>query len=150
MATFTTSILFNAPQQRVWEVITDFENAAERVQAIKKLEILTPGVVGKGMRFRETRIMFKKEATEEMEISEWVPPKRYVTEAESCGCHYRCTFACTSEGSGTRVEVTMEAKPLSLPAKIMSAIMTNLMAGSIRKAFEKDLNDLKRVAEAGT
>ena len=93
--------------------------------------------------------MFKKEATEEMEITEWAPPKYYVTEAESCGCHYRCTIALTPEAGGTRVEMSLDAKPMNFPAKVMSALMGWMMAGACRKAFDKDLADLKRHVEGG-
>lgn len=150
MSKLSASVHFNVPPERAWSVVTDFEHAAENIEGIKKLEILTPGVTGKGFRWRETRMMFKKEATEEMEISEWVPPKYYTTEAESCGCHYTCKISLTPEAGGTRVEMSMDAKPLTLPAKIMSGVMGWMMSGSIRKLFEKDLNDLKRHAEGRT
>jgi hypothetical protein len=149
MTTIATSAHFSAPPERVWSVLSDFEHAAGRIEAIRKIEILTPGPVGKGTRFRETRMMFKKEATEEMEITEWVPPRRYVLECESCGCHYRSAVSCTPEENGTRVEMSMEAKPLSFAAKILGALMGWMMAGACRKAFEKDLSDLKRHVEGG-
>jgi carbon monoxide dehydrogenase subunit G len=147
MPTVSTSIYFDAPQDRVWEVVTDLANAADRISAIMRLELLTDGPVGMGTRFRETRVMFRKEASEEMEITEWDPPHRYVTEAESHGARYRTTISCTPDGDRTRVEMTMEATPLSFFAKLMGVALGWMMKGVCRRAFETDLEDLRSVIE---
>lgn len=149
MTPIAATVYINAPLERVWDFVSDIERAANMIEAIKRIELLTPGPVGKGTRFKETRVMFKKDATEEMEITEWAPPRRYVLECDSCGCHYRSAVSCIAEGDGTRVEMSMEAKPLSAVAKIMALLISRMMAGSMRKAFAKDLNDIKRAVEAG-
>ena len=97
----TATKRINAPLEIVWEVMSDLENAADRIDAIVKLEILTEGPVGQGTRFKETRIMFKKEATETMEITAWDPPNSYTTEADGCGCHYTSVITCEADGDGT-------------------------------------------------
>ena len=107
MGPITASKRVSAPLESVWNVMADLENAADRIQAIVKLEVLTDGPVGLGTRFRETRIMFKKEATEEMEITAWDPPNSYTTEADGCGCHYTTVFTCERDGDGTKVTMCM-------------------------------------------
>ena len=77
---------------RVFEVFTDLRSAPERVAGIESLEVLTEGPIGQGTRFRETRVMFGKQATEEMEVTGWQPGKSYVVEADSHGSHYRTEF----------------------------------------------------------
>ena len=142
---------FNAPPNVVWAVLTDLENAPQRISAIKRLEILTKGPVGKGTRWRETRIMFKREATEKMEITEWNPPRSYTVEANSCGAHFKSTITCEHDpnaAGGTLVTFTMMTKPLTFMAKLMSPLGV-LMKGACVKAFEKDLDDLKRSVESG-
>ena len=138
----------SAPLETVWEVMADFENAADRIQAIVKLEILTDGPVGLGTRFRETRIMFKKEATETMEITQWDPPNSYTTEADGCGCHYTTVINCESDGDGTKVTMSMSIVPLTTFGKIMGALMGWMMKGACTKAFAKDLDDLKTFVES--
>ena len=121
MQQITASKHFSAPLETVWQVMADLESAAERVQAIVKLEVLTDGPVGLGTRFRETRIMFKKEATEEMEITVWNPPNSYTTEADGCGCHYTTVITCEADGDGTKVTTSMSIVPLTTFGKIMGA-----------------------------
>ncbi len=138
----------DAPLEMVWEVVADIENAADRIQAILKMEVLTDGPVGKGTRFRETRIMFKKQATEEMEITVWDPPNSYTTEADGCGCHYTTMITCEGDGDGTTVTMSMSIVPLTTFGKIMGASMGWMMKGACVKAFAKDLDDLKLFVES--
>lgn len=62
--TLNCSVRIRGTQQAVFEAISDLEHAAERIGAIKEIEMLTDGPVGKGTRWRETRLMFGKECTE--------------------------------------------------------------------------------------
>ena len=63
------------PVEDVFAVFTDLHRAAERIRGIERLEVLTDGPVGKGTRFRETRIMFRREATEEHRVRRPISPK---------------------------------------------------------------------------
>lgn len=137
----------NAPRERVFEVFTDLHNGAKNISGILKLDVLTAGPIGKGTRFRETRKMFGKEATETMEIVEFSPPSGYTVTANSCGCAYKSTFTFTSAGEATDAEMRFSAKPQSFMAKLMSPLGA-LMVGTMRKCIEQDLNELKQVAEA--
>jgi len=139
---------FNAPQEIVWEVMSDLENAADRIDAIVNLEVLTEGPVGQGTRFKETRIMFKKEATETMEITSWNPPNSYTTEAFGCGCHYVSVITCEEDGDGTLVTMTFEAEAISMFGKVMSALTGWMMKSACAKCFNKDLEDLKNFVES--
>ena len=148
MGPITASKHFIAPLETAWEVVADIENAADRIQAIVKMEVLTDGPVGKGTRFRETRIMFKKQATEEMEITAWDPPNSYTTEADGCGCHYTTVITCEGDGDGTSVTISMSIVPLTTFGKIMGALMGWMMKGACVKAFAKDLEDAKAFVES--
>ena len=139
----STSKRIAASRDRVFEVLSDFANAAGRVSAIKRCEVLTPGPVGKGTLFRETRVMFGKQATETMEIIEWNPPSSYTVKAESCGCRYLSTVSCKPDGNGTIVEMSFSAEPLTFMARLFSPL-AKVMANACRKAFDKDLNVLDR------
>lgn len=148
MATIQISTTVNAAPEHVFEVFSDIEKAPERVEGIVKLELLGEGPVGKGTRWRETRVMFKKEATEEMWFAAFDPPRSYVVQADSCGADYYTTFTFQPEGEGTKVDMEVLAKPRTLGAKLMWPLGA-LFAGTMKKAMQKDIDDLKRVAEAG-
>ena len=137
----------NAPAEVVFAVATDLDRWAENIGGITKIERLTEGPVGVGTRFRETRVMFKKEATEEMEFTAFEPNRRYQLSAESCGCSYVTDFRFVPSDAGTRVEMEMNTKPLTFFAKLMSPL-GKLMAGTMKKCVMDDLSDLAKVAES--
>ena len=132
----------------VFAVFSDLEHCAERIDGIAKLEILSDGPVGLGTRWRETRVMFGKEATEVMEITQWQPPHSYLTEAKSHGSHYLSEFRFEPQDGGTLVTMTFQARPLTLFARIMGFLMGPVMRGSIVKCFNQDMDDLKRFLES--
>lgn len=147
MTTVHHSDHIDAPQHEVFEVCSDFAHAAERIEDIQHIEVLTPGPIGVGTRFRETRRMFGKDASEEMTVRVFDPPNRYVVTAASHGSEFTTTFRFTPEGSGTRVDVEFQSKPISFGAKLMSPLMF-LMSGMLRKCLAKDVSDLKRFLES--
>lgn len=147
MASLTHSVRIEAPRERVFEVFADLPNVASRVKGIVRLEVLTEGPVGKGTRFRETRVMFGKEATETMEITAFDPPRSYSAEATSCGTHYVAKHDFRSAGSATVVDLTFTATPTTLIGKAVGALMAKMMMNACRKAVEKDFADLKRHIE---
>ena len=122
MASISSSVQINAPAERVYEMMTDLESAPQRISGIQTMEVLTDGPFGVGTRFRETRIMFGKEAVETMEVSAVEPGRSYTTEAESHGSHYTCVVAVEPAGEGCTLSMSMDAKPLSLVSKVMCAL----------------------------
>ena len=151
MASVKVSVTIAAPVERVFEVMTDLENAPNRVSGIKSLELLTPKPVGSGTRFRETRVMFGKEATEEMEITRFDPPRSYTVEAESHGTHYTSVLTFTPRGNSpqpmTDVDMTFEGRPLTTMSKVMGAVMMPFFRKACEKAMAQDLHDLKKAIE---
>ena len=136
----------DAPPQRVFDVFTDLEHAAERIRGIDKMEVLTPGAVGKGTQFRETRTIFKKQAVETMTITEFEPGQKYATTAESCGCRYDAAFYFEPDGNGTHVRFEMTGTPQTFMAKLMMPL-AKVMAGSMKKMIAADFDDLADVAK---
>lgn len=136
----------NAPIDRVFDLFADFPNASERIDGIERIEMMTEGPVDKGTRFRETRIMFGKETTEEMEVTRFVPNESYLVEAESCGAHFQSEYRFTSKGDSTLVEMEMTSHPVSLFAKLMSPLGF-LMAGTMKKCMLDDMQQLKKYCE---
>lgn len=150
MFSLTTSRQIQAPIETVFRVFTDLENAGTTIPAIKKMEMLTPAPVCKGTRWKETRVLFGKEATETMEITRFDPPRGYTVEAESCGTHYTTTFVFRPEGGeagGTHAEMTFRGQPLTTAARVMGAVMGLMMKGMMRKLLNSDMDSLKAACE---
>lgn len=143
MAGYTLSFHYNAPQDRVFDVLTDFEHMAEHIDGIIKLEVLTEGPVGVGLRFHETRKMFGRESTELIEIVEFDPGKSSTASCTSCGATLSWRFDLHSalEG-GTDVQFSLNIKPESLFAKL-AAPLSGLMMKGLKKSMVQDLEDLR-------
>lgn len=62
-----------APRSEVFAAFADLTNLENTVKAITQVELLTEGPIGVGTRFKETRVMFGKEASEIMEITQFKP-----------------------------------------------------------------------------
>lgn len=148
MTTVTIEIDINASPQRTFETFTNLPRMGEVVTAINKMEILTDGPVGVGTRFSETRTMMGKQATEEMEVTQFDPPSLFVHEAKSHGCHYISTYRFEPVGEGTKVTLTFEGRALTFGAKLMTIALGWMMKGAIRKCVGADFNDLKGEAES--
>lgn len=146
MGQMTVSKHIDAPQDKVFAVITDLEGARERITGIEKVELLTDGPFGKGTRWRETRIMFKREATEEMEITAWDPPDGYTLGCESCGARYDMALTLVSDGAATSMEWRIETTPITFMARVMS-VFSGLMSGMMKKCMAQDMEDIKAAAE---
>jgi len=140
-----------APAERVWAVLTDIEGSPRVISGIDKVEILSDGPFGVGTRWRETRRMLGKEATEEMWVTESEPAQRYVVEAESRGVRYVSEFRLTPQGGdATSVRLTFGSEIATgggLKSKLMQA-MGSIGAKAAAKALAKDLEDIAASAEA--
>jgi carbon monoxide dehydrogenase subunit G len=144
------SITVGAPIGATFGTFSDIEEAAPHLSGITKLEVLEGTSPGVGFKWRETRSMFGREATEEMWMTEFEAPSRYAVEAESHGSKYRTTFEFTSvDESTTEVQMTFSGTAVSMGAKVMS-FLSGFMTGSVKKAFHQDLVDMKDLAESKT
>ena len=149
MAAITVSTHVSAPAARVFEVYTDLDKAVDRIPDITALEVLSKGAFGEGTRWRETRVMFKKEATEEMWVTGFDRPKSYTVDAESHGMRYSTLFKFTPDGDGTQVSWTFSGTALTLGTKLMAPIFNVLMKGTMTKCMRRDLEALRDVCESG-
>lgn len=137
-----------APVSEVFARAADFANAAERISGITKMEMLTDGPVGVGTRFRETRIIFGKEATEVMEVTVFEPDQRYGLAAESHGTKYYTECRFLPQGLGTEIEMTFHSTPVTMTAKVLSVLMRPMIR-MMKKLCLQDLTDLKASIEGG-
>lgn len=137
----------NAPIDKVFEYFSDIQKVEDRIEGITKIEILSKEKSGAGLKWRETRKMFGKEATEVMWITAFSPPVSYSVDAESHGMKYHSTYTFNDVGGGTTVEMVFEGTPVSLGAKITAPIFGLIFKGATKKALQKDMHDLKRLLE---
>ena len=139
-----------APVERVWALATDLEGAPGVVSGIESVEVLTPGPFGVGTRWRETRRVFGRSATEEMTVTAVEPQRSYAVEASGPGVTYVSGFAfAPAAGGGTDVTATFGGRPTSTVARVLGALTAPLGRRVIAKALTQDLEDIATAAERG-
>lgn len=136
----------NAPIDRVFDVFSDISKIGERIEGISQVDILSDVQQGLGTRWRETRVVFGREATEEMEISSFKPNQSYEVLAASNGSEYHSIYTFTDQGNTTLVEMVHRTNAVSLIAKLMIPVAL-IFKGTMKKLFEADLDELKAVCE---
>lgn len=142
----TANCTINASKIEVFNAFSDLDNLANTVQAIKNIKVVTPGDVGIGTKFIETRIMFGKESSETMEVTEFSSPDYFKEEAKSNGMQYTTEWSFIEKDDKTEVSIVFTGTPLTLKAKILNGLFS-LMAGGMKKAFLADMDDLKKLLE---
>ena len=134
-----------APAERVFAAVADVEHFSRAVEGIERVEFVSEIRAGVGTRFRETRLMRGREATVELEITEFVPSERVRFLSEAGGVRWDSVFtvAAAPNGEGTHLALVMEATPLTFPARLM----VPLMKGMVRKAIASDMDAVKAYCE---
>ena len=140
-----------AAPERVWDVITDLPGSAGVISAIEAIEILDgPERLDVGTRWRETRTMFGKSATEEMVVTAIEPGRSYTVEAESKSAHYTSVLTIGALDSGnSRLSMSFGGEPKGLCAKLLAATVGRMFSGATKRALLQDLDDIATAAERG-
>ena len=132
----------SAPPDLTWAMASDFANASGRIKGITKVEMVTPGPVGVGTRFREWR----GRQNVDMEVTAWSPPRSYTLRGYAMGTEFSSDIRCVPDGPGTRLEMEIHVRPQTVVAKMLSPLLA-LMTRVMVKTCTKDLADIAAAAE---
>ena len=137
----------DAAPEAVFSTVSDISNFSEAVPHLVRVEFLTDQRVGVGARFRETRVMRGREATTELEVTEFVANERVRMVSDQGGTIWDTVFTVTplGDGGGTRLDMVMDARPY----RIMSRLMVTLIKGVVAKAIAADMDAVKAYCEGG-
>lgn len=139
------SCRIKAPKSKCFEVFSDLKNLPNIVTAIKQIEILTDGDIGKGTKFKETRVMFGSESSEVMEIVAFEPPNYLREEAHSNGLHYISEWTFSEDNGETLVGVSLTIVAKSFTGNFMKLLFF-FLKGTMKKAFLTDMEEIKKAA----
>jgi len=141
-------VTINGSRESIWSVVTDIENAPKTISGIENVEVLEKPESGLvGLKWRETRTLFGKTATEEMWITEAAENDFYKTRAESHGVIYVSTVGISEQDDGISLTMAHESIPQGFVARLLSIPMGFVFKGAMKKAFLQDLNDIKARVE---
>ena len=136
-----------APADKVFAAVADVRQFSRAVENIERVEFVSDTRTGLGTRFRETRIMRGREATVELEITEFAAPERVRFLSEAGGVKWDTVFTvAAARGGSTRLTLVMEATPLTFAARLM----VPLMKGMVRKAIAADMDAVKVYCEGSS
>jgi carbon monoxide dehydrogenase subunit G len=141
------SVSIDASAQRVWEVCSYIEHAADAIPDIVRIEFIGAVRQGVGMRWRETRRRSGREVTKVLEIAEWNEPEAYVALARHHGHEFRATVCVVPEGAGARLEYDFRATPVTFLGRVAGALLGPLSRGTLVRALHGELAAIKRRCE---
>ncbi|WNG45445.1 hypothetical protein F0U60_16055 [Archangium minus] len=145
---FTVRKEIAAPPDRVFAVMKDLDAMGKWMPSFVSIEKLTPGRFGIGTKWRETRRMFGRTASELFEVTGYEPGKLlelYVdgTQGSSRRGHYR--YRHLLEPSGEKTTVTLAAEIGGMGA--LMELLGRFMVGTFKKAIASDLDAMARYIE---
>lgn len=146
MSRVHTELMIEAPLEKVFDTVAHIENFQKAVPHILRVEPLGEIRSGVGTRFRETRRMGQREATTVLEVTEYAANERVRLISDEGGTVWDSLFETRSEGDGTRLSLTMDARP----HKLLSRLTVPLMMRMIRSAVEEDLVAVKEYCEGAS
>ena len=143
MANVTVTRRIDAPADVVFRAVADVEQFSQAVPGILRVEFLSEVKSGVGARFRETRMMMGREASTELEITEYVENERVRIVSEAGGALWDTVFSVAPDGGGTELKMVMDARPQATSARMT----VPLILGTVRKAVEQDMDAVKSFCE---
>lgn len=134
----------DAPIDRVFNFVSNVHEMAKAFpDSVIKIETLSEHDTGQGARFREHRLLGKKEDVIEIETIEFVQNEHVKSVTLTAGSLWYTGFAVEPEGSGTLLTMTMEAQPQNLFARIMNIFLKLGM----KKGAAEEIDKLKAHCE---
>lgn len=141
----------SAPPAAVWAVLTDIDRAPEVLQGVDRVDRLAGTGYEVGTRWRETRTMMGRSASEEMQVTAVELGRRTVVEATSSGVHYTTVFELSPAGTGTEITMRFGGTPVNAGRgqKLLWRLVGGLGLRATARTMRTDLADITRAAEAG-
>lgn len=137
---FEQSIDIDAPQQRVWDVLSDLEAWPQRIETVDDVELLTPAPVGEGSRVRLKQPRLP-EGT--WEVTAWDAPSYFEYRQQSSGI---------TSVAGHRVEALDEGRSrltLTLEMRgLLVAVVALFWKGLTNRYMTLEAQGMKRAAES--
>ena len=135
----------DAPINLVFQTVADERRLSQVLPHIVNVEFLSDVRAGVGTRFRETRLMNGKEATTELEVTEFVENEHVrLVASDSLGTVWDTVFAVTADNGGTTLTMTMDA----CAHKLFARIFVFMIRSMIKRAVERDMDLVKGFCES--
>ena len=134
-----TPIEINAPQQRVWEVLSNLEAWPRRIETVDVVELLTPAPIAKGSR---VRLKQPKLPEGTWDITVWEPPSYFEWMQKSGGITIVAGHRVEAMDEGrARLTLTLDMRGLLIP------VFGRFYKGLTNRYMDLEAEGMKRAAE---
>ena len=138
---FEKSIEIDAPQQRVWDVLTDIQGWPQRIDTVDEVEMLTPAPMTKASRVRLKQPRLPEGV---WDVTVWDAPSYFEWAQKTGGIRSVAGHRVEALGEGrARLTLTLHMRGLLVP--IVRLFWTDLTNDYMTREAE----GMKRAAEAG-
>jgi Polyketide cyclase / dehydrase and lipid transport len=146
MSELSVSREVSVSPEALWELITDLDSSPNVISAVTMIERLDGGRgFDVGTRWRETRLIFGRETTEILQVTDMDPGRSYTVETDS---GYRSVIAVEPAPSGSIITIAFGAEPAGTVSKMLAGTFGKLFEGGTRQALVQDLDDIAAAAQA--
>ena len=137
---FEKSIEIQAPQQRVWDVLSDLEAWPRRIETVDVVEVLTPPPIGTGSR---VRLKQPKLPEGTWDVTTWDAPSYFEWTQKSGGATSVAGHRVEALGEGrARLMLTLDMRGFAIP------VIALFYKGLVNRYMDREAEGLKRAAEA--
>jgi carbon monoxide dehydrogenase subunit G len=135
-------VYIQRPIDEVFDFVADSRNEPAWLPGASGVEKTTEGPIGHGTRFEG---QYARAGTVFLELIEFERPHRVTFRAKSRIVKFDDAVILETEGTGTRLRATMEAR-----AGGLLRVIEPLMGRTMRRQFEENWNLLKHALETGS
>ena len=144
MVDVQTEILINRPRTVVAEYAANPDNAPRWYRNINSAEWQTPRPLAVGSRVAFTAHFLGRKLSYVYELKEFLPGEKLVMRTFQGPFPMETTYTWTAVGDSTRMTLRNRGEPTGF-----SRLLAPFMATMMRAANRKDLENIKRILEAG-
>ena len=136
---FEKTIEIDAPQRRVWDVLSDLEAWSQRIETVDAVELLTPAPVTKGSR---VRLKQPKLPEGTWDITVWDAPSYFEWTQKAGGVTSVAGHRVEAIGEGSsRLTLTLDMRGLLIP------VFGRIYKGLTNRYMNLEAEGMKRAAE---
>ena len=144
MASFTNVVAINRPAHEVFAFLADLENVPKWNYAITETRKTSPGEVGVGTTYEQTRSI-PTPSREHLTITDFQPDRHLAVEGTLARYPARLEYTVDEHDGVTRLTNTVDLE-LTGAAKLLGGVA----AGRIRRAVAENLEVLKRLLDSAS
>jgi carbon monoxide dehydrogenase subunit G len=141
MASFENTVTIRRPVEEVFTFLADFENVPKWNHAIVETKKVSPGPVGVGTTYRQTRSAPSR-SEEAFEVTVFEPTRRLEVQGGLGPFTARVSYLLEPTGSGTRL-----TNAVDLESSGLLTLVAPLATSRVKHAVAANLDTLKQLLE---